>query len=567
MHSVFFNNYYLCRHNLICRQRMNIFQRKPIDLLLSESKEEGEHTLKKTLGSYKLIALGLGAIIGAGLFSITGLAAGNHAGPAITISFLIAASGFCFDGLCYAEFASMLPVAGSAYTYSYATLGEFIAWVIGWDLVLEYAVSAATVSISWSRYLVKLLEGFQIHLPVELTACPWEGGIVNLPAALIITLMSLLLIRGTESSSKVNSIIVFLKVAVVVIFIALGWQYIRSDNYVPYIPENTGEWGKFGFSGVIRAAAIVFFAFLGFDAVSTAAQETKNPRKNMPIGILGSLFICTILYILFAHVLTGVADYTVFQGRDGIAPVAIAIDHMGAVLPDGSIQPAFPWLNKAIILAILAGYSSVILVMLLGQSRIFYSMSRDGLLPKVFSDIHPKYRSTFKSNLLFLLLISVFALFVPANVAGELTSIGTLLAFIIVSIGILVMRKKYPDAPRAFKTPGVPVIPILGIGICLFMMVFLPFDTWIRLILWMLFGHDIYVFYGSRRSKLGVKKGTKLLSIIGLGIALFLFTLTIIHQSHIGWKSDYSFSLFLVIIAFSHILLYGIRIVKEKSIA
>jgi len=543
---------------------MNIFQKKPLDTLISESKEEGEQTLKKSLGSYQLIALGLGAIIGAGLFSITGLAAGNNAGPAITLSFLIAAAGCGFAALCYAEFASMIPVAGSAYTYSYATLGEFIAWVIGWDLVLEFAVASATVSISWSRYFVKLFEGFNIYLPTELTACPWDGGWINLPAAFIVVLMSLLLIRGTESSSIINSFIVILKVAVVIIFIVLGWKYIRPENYVPYIPENTGEWGKFGFSGILRAAAIVFFAFLGFDAVSTAAQETKNPKKNMPIGILGSLIICTILYILFAYVLTGVANYTAFQGRDGIAPVAIAIDQMGEVLPDGSIQPAFPWLNKAIILAILAGYSSVILVMLLGQSRIFYSMSHDGLLPKIFSDIHPKFRSTYKSNLLFLLLVSVFAMFVPAHIAGELTSIGTLLAFIIVSIGIIVMRKKQPDAPRAFKTPGVPVIPIIGICFCLFMMVSLPFDTWIRLILWMLFGHDIYAFYGSRKSKLGAKKGVRLLSVIGLGIASFLLTLTVVHQWQKGWENMALFSYFLLFIALFHIVLYGIRFIRKK---
>ena len=543
---------------------MSIFQKKSIEALLSESKEEGTHTLKKTLGPFKLIAFGLGAIIGAGLFSITGLAAGTYAGPSISISFLIAAAGCGFAGLCYAEFASMIPVAGSAYTYSYATLGEFIAWVIGWDLVLEYAVASATVSISWSRYVVKLFEGFQIHLPVEWTAGPWEGGFLNLPAAFIIIIMSLLLIRGTESSSLVNSFIVFLKVIVVIAFIVLGWKYIRSENYVPYIPENTGHWGEFGFSGIIRAAAVVFFAFLGFDAVSTTAQETKNPKKNMPIGILGSLFICTILYILFAHVLTGVAHYTVFQGKDGIAPVAIAIDHMGDVLPDGSIQPIFPWLNKAIIIAILAGYSSVILVMLMGQSRIFYSMSRDGLLPKLFSTVHPKYRSIFKSNLLFLVLVSVFALFVPAHIAGELTSIGTLFAFIIVSVGILVMRKKHPDTPRAFKTPGVPVIPFLGICICLFMMVFLPFDTWIRLILWMLLGHDIYVFYGSRRSKLGAKKRVKLLSVIGFGIASFLLALSLIHQWQIGWENSTSFTFFLLSFALFHIVLYGIRILKDK---
>ena len=543
---------------------MNIFQKKSIHTLISESKEESERSLKKTLGPYRLIALGLGAIIGAGLFSITGLAAGSYAGPSITLSFLISAAGCCFAGLCYAEFASMIPVAGSAYTYSYATLGEFIAWVIGWDLVLEYAIASATVSISWSMYFVKLLEGFQIHLPIELTACPWEGGWVNLPAAFIVILISLLLIRGTETSSSVNSVIVVLKVAVVIAFIALGWKYIRSENYVPYIPENTGQWGEFGFSGILRASAVVFFAFLGFDAVSTAAQETKNPKKNMPIGILGSLLICTILYILFAYVLTGVANYTAFRGRDGIAPVAIAIDHMGEILPDGNIQPAFPWLNKAIIVAILAGYSSVILVMLLGQSRIFYSMSRDGLLPKLFSEVHPKYRSTYKSNLVFLVLLSLFTMLVPAHVAGELVSIGTLLAFIIVCIGIMVMRKKQPDAPRAFKTPAVPVVPILGILICLFMMLSLPFDTWIRLILWMLLGHDIYVFYSSRKSNLGSKKGVKLLSIIGFGIALFLLLLSLIHQWQQSWENISSFSIFLLLVALFHIVLYGTRIIKGK---
>ncbi|KAA6309051.1 putative amino acid permease YhdG, partial [termite gut metagenome] len=286
------------------------------------------------------------------------------------------------------------------------------------------------------------------------------------------------------------------------VFIVLGWGFVNSDNYTPYIPENTGVWGEYGFSGIIRAAAIVFFAFIGFDAVSTAAQETKNPKRNMPIGILGSLAICVVLYVLFSYVMTGVVHYTAFKGHDGIAPVAIAVDHMGTALPDGSIQSAYPWLNKAIILAILAGYSSVILVMLLGQSRVFYSMSKDGLLPKFFSQVHAKFRTPYKTNLLFLLFVSVFALFVPARVAGELTSIGTLFAFIIVCASIWIMRRKMPEIPRAFKVPFVPLIPLLGVGTCLFMMIFLPFDTWIRLILWMLLGHDIYVYYGSKHSNL-----------------------------------------------------------------
>ncbi|MDR1562825.1 MAG: amino acid permease [Dysgonamonadaceae bacterium] len=546
---------------------MSIFQRKPISTLIEESREEGAHTLRKTLGAWKLTALGLGAIIGAGLFSITGMAAGAYAGPAITISFLIAAAGCCFAGLCYAEFASMLPVAGSAYTYSYATLGEFIAWVIGWDLMLEYAVGALTVSISFSQYLVKFLEGINIHIPEALTYCPADGGIVNLPAAIVIVILSLLLISGTERSSWVNSFIVILKISIVVIFIMVGWKFINTENYIPYIPENTGTWGQFGFSGVIRAAAVVFFAFIGFDAVSTAAQEAKNPKRNMPIGILGSLLLCTILYVLFSHVLTGVAHYTLFQGKESIAPVAIAVDNMGAAMPDGSIMPTYPWLNKAIILAILAGYSSVILVMLLGQSRVFYSMSRDGLLPKVFSEVHTKYRTPFKTNILFMILVGILAMFVPARIAGELTSIGTLFAFIIVCIGVWTMRRRMPDAPRAFKTPLVPLVPLLGIAICLFMMIYLPFDTWIRLILWMMFGHDIYVFYGSRHSKLGAKTASRLLSVIGLSIPLLLIGFVIANHTSAGHGSDSSliFPAILILIATFHIVLYGIRLLKGRN--
>lgn len=480
---------------------MSLFVKKPLNLLMAEA-EASEKGLKKTLGSRALIALGIGAIIGAGLFSITGGAAANQAGPAITISFIVAALGCAFAGLCYAEFASMIPVAGSAYTYSYATMGEFIAWIIGWDLILEYAVGAATVGISWSRYFVKFLGSFGIHLDPAFTVGPWDGGIINLPAVFIVVLMSLLLIKGTSESAKVNAIIVAIKVAVVLIFIILGWQYINTANYTPYIPENTGNFGEFGFSGIIRAAAIVFFAYIGFDAVSTAAQEAKNPKKDMPIGILGSLAICTVLYILFAHVMTGVTSYTTFKGQDGIAPVAVAIEHMGKPDAVGIIHADYPWLNKAIIIAILGGYASVILVMLMGQSRVFYSMSRDGLVPKAFSEVHSKYRTPYKNNLIFLVFVSLFAAFVPARIVGEMTSIGTLFAFILVCVGVMVMRKKMPDAPRAFKTPLVPLVPILGIFTCLFMMVFLPLDTWIRLIAWMIIGLDIYLFYGIKHSNL-----------------------------------------------------------------
>ncbi|HRP57676.1 amino acid permease [Agriterribacter sp.] len=547
---------------------MSLFVRKPIAGLIAEAQETGPGSLKRTLGPWALVALGIGAIIGAGLFSITGLAAANQAGPAITISFIVAALGCAFAGLCYAEFASMIPVAGSAYTYSYATMGEFIAWIIGWDLVLEYAVGAATVSISWSRYLAKFLEGFDIVLPVSLTAGPWEGGLINLPAVLIVVLVSLLLIRGTQESAWVNSVIVTLKVGVVLVFIILGWQYINKDNYVPYIPDNTGTFGEFGFSGVIRAAAVVFFAYIGFDAVSTAAQEAKNPKKDMPIGILGSLAVCTILYILFAHVMTGVTSYTSFRGQDGIAPVAVAIDHMGKPDSAGLIHPDYPWLNRAIILAILGGYASVILVMLMGQSRVFYSMSKDGLLPKVFSNVHPKFQTPAKSNLMFMLLVSLFAAFVPARVVGEMTSIGTLFAFILVCVGIWVMRVKMPDAPRGFKTPLVPLVPILGIATCFFMMAFLPLDTWIRLIVWMIIGFDIYLWYGVYHSKLSggqaqtLKQGNKVVGYSGLFLSVSLIVIAFVHHSITNGADTFIFY-FSLIFAAVHALLYILRIIKK----
>lgn len=542
---------------------MSLFVRKPMSALMNEAEETGTHTLKRTLGSRSLVALGIGAIIGAGLFSITGLAAANNAGPAITISFIVAALGCAFAGLCYAEFASMIPVAGSAYTYSYATMGEFIAWIIGWDLVLEYAVGAATVGISWSRYLVKFLEGFDIHLPHALTVGPWDGGIINLPAVFIIVLMSSLLIKGTKESATVNGVIVALKVTVVLIFIFLGWKYINQANYTPYIPDNTGKFGDFGFSGIIRAAAIVFFAYIGFDAVSTAAQEAKNPKKDMPIGILGSLAICTVLYILFAHVMTGVTSYTTFAGKDGIAPVALAIEHMGKADASGVIHPDYPWLNKAIVLAILAGYASVILVMLMGQTRVFFSMSKDGLIPKIFSRVNPKTQTPIKSNLLFMLFVSLFAAFVPARVVGEMTSIGTLFAFILVCVGVWVMRIKMPELKRSFRTPLVPLVPILGIGTCLFMMVFLPMDTWIRLIVWMLIGMDIYLVYGAKHSLLGggagaeSRKGMKMARYVGLGLSLMLVVAGLLHQYTVGFETDQTLLYISIVFAAVHLVVFG----------
>ena len=538
-----------------------------MSILMAEATET-EKGLKKTLGAGALVALGIGAIIGAGLFSITGLAAANNAGPAITISFVVAAFGCAFAGLCYAEFASMIPVAGSAYTYSYATMGEFIAWVIGWDLVLEYAVGAATVAISWSRYLVKFLEGFNVHLSPEITTGPWDGGLINLPAVFIVVLVSLLLIRGTRESAAVNAIIVILKVAVVLIFIILGWKYINTSNYHPYIPDNTGDFGHFGFSGIIRAAAIVFFAYIGFDAVSTAAQEAKNPKKDMPIGILGSLAICTILYILFAHVMTGVTSYTTFAGKDGIAPVGVAIDHMGTVDANGSLHPDYPWLNRAILVAILGGYSSVILVMLMGQSRVFFSMSKDGLLPPVFHKVHGKFRTPAKSNTLFMVFVSVFAAFVPARVVGEMTSIGTLFAFILVCIGVWVLRVKQPQIQRAFKTPFVPLVPILGIATCLFMMVFLPLDTWIRLLVWMLIGFDVYLFYGLKHSALSdhtnltYNRSNRIVSFCGIGLALLLAMVALLHHNTVKEPDTVLFSIS-ISFAVLHLIIYLMRMNKK----
>ncbi len=550
---------------------MSLFTRKPISQLLAESADT-EHGLKKTLSAGALIALGIGAVIGAGLFSITGIAAGSHAGPAITISFVIAAVGCAFAGLCYAEFASMIPVAGSAYTYSYATLGEFVAWIIGWDLVLEYAVGAATVASSWSGYLQKLLESIGLSLPPALIITPFDSitlangsivhGIINLPAVFIVVVMSLILIRGTQESSRVNNIIVVLKVAIVLIFIIIGWQYIRPANLEPYIPANTGEFGAFGWSGVLRAAGLVFFAYIGFDAVSTAAQETKNPKTAMPIGILGALAICTVLYMLFGYVMTGVTNYTTLVGGGSeLAPVATAINHMGPMGANGVVTPAYPWLNRFIIIAILLGYSSVILVMLLGQSRVFYTMSKDGLLPRVFSDLHPRFRTPAKSNLLFMVLVSVFAAFVPGRVVGEMTSIGTLLAFILVCIGILVMRKKMPDAPRAFRTPLVPYIPILGILVCFGMMAFLPLDTWIRLIAWMMIGFDIYLSFGIRKShvtdddsKTETIRSFKITSACGLGLCVLLAIITLLHH-HMN-PEDSGLIIFAVLMNIFHIIYY-----------
>ena len=466
---------------------------------------DSDKGLKRTLGVGNLIALGIGAIIGAGLFVRTAAAAGEAAGPAVVVSFMIAAVGCAFAGLCYAEFASMIPIAGSAYAYAYVTMGEFIAWIIGWALVLEYALASATVSIAWSEYLNNLLGGaipYQwCHSPFE-TSLDGVRGIVNFPALVILLILTMILIKGTKESANLNAVIVFIKVAIVLLFIGIGWSFIDTANYTPFvIPQSSPDhetWNRFGWGGVLGGAGIVFFAFIGFDAVSTAAQEAKNPKRDMPIGILGSLVICTILYILFSYVLTGVAHWDEFNTAGKEASVAFAIqNHM----------PGYGWLATLITVAILAGFSSVILVMLMGQSRVFYSMSKDGLVPKVFSELHPVHRTPFKANWLLLIFVGAFAGFVPGSVAGDLTSFGTLFAFVLVCIGIWVLRVKNPDAVRPFKTPLVPLVPILGVLVCSAMIFSLSTETLISALVWMAVGLVIYFVYSKKNSTL--RKGTK----------------------------------------------------------
>ena len=500
----------------------NLFLTKSLTDLLQEA-SDNKAGLKKTLTGLNLTTLGIGAIIGAGIFVLTGQAAAQYAGPAIVISFIISGIACAFAGLCYAEFASMIPISGSAYTYSYATLGEFLAWIIGWDLILEYLFAASTVSVGWSGYVVSFLRDFGITIPTSLTAAtgsvlvevpnvgwqqltdnltsgllakgiqvaslPHVTAVINLPAMFIIAALSLLLIIGIRESANFNNVMVIVKVSVIILFIALGIAFVQSGNWHPFIPKNTGEWGHFGWSGILRGAGVIFFAYIGFDAVSTAAQEARNPQRDMPIGILGSLSLSTVLYILVAIVLTGIVSYTTLNVAD---PVAVGVDAMGK---------SMFWLRPIVKIAAIAGLSSVILVMLMGQPRIFYSMSKDGLLPPVFSKVHPKYKTPYVSTILTGSVAIILAGILPISILGELVSIGTLLAFAIVCVSILVLRRTRPDLHRPFRTPWVPVIPLLGALICLVQMAALPIDTWLRLIVWMAIGFVIYFTYGYQHSK------------------------------------------------------------------
>lgn len=478
----------------------NIWNKKSIPSLVAE---EGAHSnnLNRSLGRFNLIMLGIGGIVGAGIFVLTGQAAASYAGPGIVLSFVFAGIACAFAALCYSEFASMIPIAGSAYTYAYATLGEFIAWIIGWDLILEYLFGGATVSVGWSSYVVSLFESFGVIIPPEYCNAPFAfdaathgwmstGSVINVPAMFIVALITFVLAIGIKESANFNNIIVIVKVAVILLFIGLGIFFIQLDNYDPFIPPNTGTFGQFGWSGIFRASGVVFYAYIGFDAVSTVTQEVKNPQRDMPWGIIGSLIVCTVLYVAVGFVITGMVKYDLLNTA---APIAVAVDAAGDTMR---------WLAVPIKFGAIAGLSSVILVQFLGQTRIFYSMANDGLLPKTFSTVHPKFKTPFATTLITGFFAMVVGGLFPIQLLGELVSIGTLLAFVIVCAGVLVLRYRSPELHRPFKTPFFPYVPILGIASSLGVMATLPGDTWLRLIIWMAIGIVIYFSYGRRKSRL-----------------------------------------------------------------
>lgn len=489
---------------------MNLFRRKSIKELQTEAATD--QSLKRALGPFNLTTLGIGAIIGAGIFVLTGKAAANYAGPAIVFSFILAGLACAFAGLCYAEFSAMIPISGSAYTYGYATLGEFLAWIIGWDLILEYLFAASTVASGWSEYVVSFIGEFGIVIPAAFTSAPYNhvapadagwniwrlfsegwvstGAVLNVPAMLIVAVITVLLVIGIKESATFNNIIVAVKVLVILAFLAVGVAYINAENWQPFVPPAEGD-GKFGWGGVLRAAGVIFFAYIGFDAVSTAAQEAKKPQRDMPIGILASLAICTVLYIAVALVLTGIISYKELNVG---APVAVAIDSLGE---------GVAWLRPIIKIGAIAGLSSVILVMMLGQPRIFYAMSKDGLLPPMFSRVHPRFRTPWLATILTGTVAMLLAGLFPIGLLGELVSIGTLLAFVIVCGGIFVLRFTDPQIHRPFRTPMFWLICPLGVFFCGYLMYGLPRDTWARLIVWMALGLVIYFAYSRRHSKVG----------------------------------------------------------------